>query len=149
MSASLWHVGPFLFWSRFFALPNDLTTPTASELSSFTPDDIYPCSPACSTLREPCSSCLNSRPLTQSPSALAQPLECLLPRQPLRRILSHFLEAVRDRLIDDCSKCSKNNLNTPPVVRLKSGFLLSLHRATNEWGIGWEQYTSARFVRLH
>ncbi|KAG6874003.1 hypothetical protein C0995_007960 [Termitomyces sp. Mi166 len=87
--------------------------------SFFTFDDLYPCS----LLSKPCPSCTNPTP----PS--------LLPRKPLREIYSHFLEAIRVRLIDDIVQAASHSR---PVTRLKGGFLLGSPSFTNEWCSGWE-----------
>lgn len=142
--------------------------------TSFKPQDLYPCSQACSSLLAACPSCLkqsiptmshNSDPIsTHTPSQFAsssastQPRDpaCLLPRKPLRKAYSHFLDAVRARLIDDVVLASirgKNNINEKKrqVKRLKDGFLLGPPpTATSDWdwGAGWEHKVLARFVLL-
>src|ERR1700730_18670913 len=116
---------------------------TVSDTSSFTPDEIYPCSSTCSTRRLPCSTCLTLQ--QQTPEYFAsQSVDRLLPRQPLRLIFFHLLEAIRDKLINDIAESSVRSIS-----RLKGGFLLNQHHSSFEWGTGWEHRASARCVSLH
>ncbi|KAJ7478619.1 mediator complex subunit 13 C-terminal-domain-containing protein [Mycena galericulata] len=102
--------------------------------TSFTPADIYPCSSSCSELATPCSACLEAPSISH------------LPRQPLRVIYSHFLEAVRVRLIDDLSSASntKQAKHKRLVKRLKGGFLLGPPPSSTEWSKGWDTHASSR-----
>ena len=112
----------------------------AIETSSFTPQDLYPCSPNCSILREPCSVCLD-----HAISALST--ASLLPRKPLRTIYSNFVEAIRIRLLDDIISVSvtkSSNIANRQAKRLKGGFLLSTPRSKNEWSTTWEHRAMAR-----
>ncbi|KAJ7750136.1 mediator complex subunit 13 C-terminal-domain-containing protein [Mycena maculata] len=104
---------------------------------SFTPADIFPCSSSCSELATPCSVCLEP----PSPSSQQH-----LPRQPLRVIYSHFLEAVRVRLISDISDASntKQSGRKHLVKRLKGGFLLPPPPSSTEWSKGWDTHASSR-----
>ncbi|KAJ7672102.1 mediator complex subunit 13 C-terminal-domain-containing protein [Mycena rosella] len=105
--------------------------------TSFSPSDIYPCCSSCSELAIPCSACLE--PSSSSPQQH-------LPRQPLRVIYSHFLEAVRLRLIDDISDASntKQSGRKRLVKRLKGGFLLGPPPSSTEWSKGWDTHASSR-----
>ncbi|KAJ7133708.1 mediator complex subunit 13 C-terminal-domain-containing protein [Mycena crocata] len=104
---------------------------------SFSPSDIYPCCSSCSELATPCPACLE-------PSSLSPQQH--LPRQPLRLIYSHFLEAVRLRLIDDISATSntKQSGRKRLVKRLKGGFLLGPPPSSTEWSKGWDTHASSR-----
>ncbi|KAJ7496590.1 mediator complex subunit 13 C-terminal-domain-containing protein [Mycena latifolia] len=105
--------------------------------TSFSPSDIYPCCSSCSELEMPCSDCL-------APSSSAPQQH--LPRQSLRVIYSHFLEAVRSRLIDDISDASntKQSGRKRLVKRLKGGFLLGPPPSSTEWSKGWDTHASSR-----
>lgn len=108
------------------------------EIAAFTPQDLYPCSSECSNERMPCPNCLAPLP-SSSKSA-----DCHLPRKPLRRVYSHFLEAVRNRLIDDIVQASLKKPNTRQVKRYKGGFLLGPPPSLSEWGTGWEHHVQTR-----
>ncbi|KAJ7252420.1 mediator complex subunit 13 C-terminal-domain-containing protein [Mycena haematopus] len=104
---------------------------------SFTPLDIYPCCSSCADLETPCPACLE-------PSSL--PPQQHLPRKSLRLVYSHFLEAVRLRLIADISDASNSNQSGPKrlVNRLKGGFLLGPPPSSTEWSKGWDTHASSR-----
>ncbi|KAJ6488252.1 mediator complex subunit 13 C-terminal-domain-containing protein [Mycena vitilis] len=104
---------------------------------SFAPSDIYPCSSSCSELETPCSACL-------TPSALTPQQH--LPRQSLRVVYSHFLEAVRLRLIADISDASNTKQSgcRRLAKRLKGGFLLGPPPSSTEWSKGWDTHASSR-----
>ncbi|KAG5352297.1 hypothetical protein C0989_002899 [Termitomyces sp. Mn162] len=104
----------------------------ADEPSYFTFDDLYPCSPACSLLSKPCPSCTNTTRGT------------LLPRKPLRETYSHFLEAIRIRLIDDIAQAASHSRPLRPVTRLKGGFLLGMPSPNNEWCSSWKYRVQSR-----
>ncbi|KAJ7099336.1 mediator complex subunit 13 C-terminal-domain-containing protein [Mycena belliarum] len=110
----------------------------ATTYTSFSPSDIYPCCSSCSELATPCPSCLE-------PPSLS-PQQQHLPRQSLRVIYSHFLEAVRLRLIDDISDASHNKQSGRErlVKRLKGGFLLDPPPSSTEWSKGWDTHASSR-----
>ncbi|KII96070.1 hypothetical protein PLICRDRAFT_97961 [Plicaturopsis crispa FD-325 SS-3] len=108
------------------------------EIAAFTPQDLYPCSSECSNERMPCPNCLAPLP-SSSKSA-----DCHLPRKPLRRVYSHFLEAVRNRLVDDIVQASLKKPNTRQVKRYKGGFLLGPPPSLSEWGTGWEHHVQTR-----
>ncbi|KAF5371974.1 hypothetical protein D9615_008048 [Tricholomella constricta] len=82
--------------------------------------DIYTCSAACS------HRCLQSH----SPAP--------------REIYSHFLEAVRIRLLDDVAHAASQAQPPRPVRRLKGGFLLGSPPSTSEWGSSWEYRALSR-----
>ncbi|KAJ6534040.1 mediator complex subunit 13 C-terminal-domain-containing protein [Mycena vulgaris] len=105
--------------------------------TSFSPSDIYPCCSSCAELAIPCPACLD--PSSSSPQQH-------LPRQPLRVIYSHFLEAVRLRLIHDISDVSntKQSGRKRLVKRLKGGFLLGPPPSSTEWSKGWDTHASSR-----
>ncbi|KAJ7072913.1 mediator complex subunit 13 C-terminal-domain-containing protein [Mycena amicta] len=102
---------------------------------SFAPADLYPCSVACSTTSEPC-------PVCQDPAGPRHHL----PRPHLRLVYSHFLEAVRTRLIDDLSDASntKQSQRKRLVKRFKGGFVLGPPPSSTEWSKGWETHASTR-----
>jgi mediator of RNA polymerase II transcription subunit 13, fungi type len=71
----------------------------------------------------------------------------LLPRKPLRRIYSKFVDAVRIRLLDDIVQVSltmSSSTASRQAKRLKGGFLLSTPSSTNEWSATWEHRAMAR-----
>jgi mediator of RNA polymerase II transcription subunit 13 len=112
---------------------------TAIETSSFMPQDLYPCSPSCSPLRKPCTTCLDHVIPTSTAS--------LSPRKPLRSIYINFMEAVRIRLLDDIVSASvtkPSNTTGRPVKRLKGGFLLGTPSSKNEWSATWDDRAMAR-----
>ena len=76
-----------------------------------------------------------------------------LPRIIWRRVYSQFLQALRERLIDDVAKASSLNHSgeeavlrpVRPVVRLKDGFLLGFPPSSSgEWNSGWAHRTTHR-----
>ncbi|KAF8508668.1 mediator complex subunit 13 C-terminal-domain-containing protein [Hysterangium stoloniferum] len=116
------------------------------ELSFFNPSGLYPCSAECAKLPLPCLACTASA--SSSPTTL-------LPRIPLRRIYSLFIDAVRDRLIDDICIQSQSNENkgvtgasklTSNPVRLGCGFLAAEQCVAPLWGGSWERQAQARQV---
>ncbi|EKM59526.1 uncharacterized protein PHACADRAFT_181524 [Phanerochaete carnosa HHB-10118-sp] len=113
---------------------------------SFTPDGIYPCSLSCATQRVPCAVCIQQREASSfaTPSSQASPT-CSLPRKPLRLPLVQFIQAVRDRIIDDIVR-SSSETSERWTGRLQGGFLLSpLSPADDgEWGAEWEHYGRSR-----
>lgn len=117
---------------------------------SFTPEGIYPCSPYCAAQLAPCSACIHQGEAAATPSSIATSSSqaspaCVLPRKPLRLPLSQFIQAVRNRLIDDIAR-SASEASDRWTGRLQSGFLLSpLPPAdASEWGTGWEHYARSR-----
>ncbi|KAJ7799951.1 hypothetical protein B0H14DRAFT_3113979 [Mycena olivaceomarginata] len=104
---------------------------------SFTPSDIYPCCSSCSDLETPCTACLELSSSTPQQH---------LPRRSLRLVYSHFLEAVRLRLIADISDASnsKQSGRKRLVKRLKGGFLLGPPPSSTEWSKGWDTHASSR-----
>ncbi|KAJ6497407.1 mediator complex subunit 13 C-terminal-domain-containing protein [Mycena sanguinolenta] len=104
---------------------------------SFSPSDIYPCCSSCADLETPCAAC------SELPSL---PPQQHLPRQSLRLVYSHFLEAVRLRLITDISDASnsKQSGRKRLVKRLKGGFLLDPPPSSSEWSKGWDNHASSR-----
>ncbi|KAI0352771.1 hypothetical protein OH77DRAFT_1428194 [Trametes cingulata] len=117
----------------------EFDTLTLSESSSFIPAAIYPCSAACSTQSTPCERCLEHT----LPSPSGSPPQ-LLPRASLRLPLTLFLQATRDRLIDEVAEASKLNPHGRSVARLKGGFLLGSLPTSSEWGSGWESHAHSR-----
>ncbi|KAJ7647889.1 mediator complex subunit 13 C-terminal-domain-containing protein [Roridomyces roridus] len=107
---------------------------TVTSQASFTPADIFPCH-SCADLATPCPSCLDPNSPPQQ-----------LPRHPLRLIYSHFLEAVRLRVIADISAASnaKQSGRKRLVKRLKGGFLLDPPPSSTEWSKGWDMHASSR-----
>ncbi|KAF9458006.1 mediator complex subunit 13 C-terminal-domain-containing protein [Collybia nuda] len=98
-----------------------------TEVSSFTPRELYPCSADCSLLPGPCPRCLDA------PMALATTPGSILPRKPLRNVYGHFLESIRIRVLSDIASTSCGKPQRQ-VKRLKGGFLLGSLQSTNEWG---------------
>ena len=142
-------LGPGILFSnlagdRILSSLHELTHPLiGSEPSAFTPQELYPCSKPCASQRDPCPSCVSPSPTTHtSPSSR-------LPRLPLRYVYRGFLDAVRDRLVDDIAEASiskdKGKERTGrEVKRFKDGFLLGplngLDLATEgeeEWDASW------------
>ncbi|EIW82148.1 hypothetical protein CONPUDRAFT_143634 [Coniophora puteana RWD-64-598 SS2] len=109
-----------------------------SDVLSFKPDDLYPCSAECSDRAAPCPNCISG---SGSPNSTAP----LLPRKPLRIVYSHFLDAVRSRLIDDLA-----NTSVPGTIiqRCKNGFLLGSIPSTYEWADDWQDTTRTRSMLL-
>lgn len=68
----------------------------------------------------------------------------LLPRTHLRLPLALFLQAIRDRLIDDVAEAAKQHPHGRSVYRLKSGFVLGPVPFSSEWGSGWENHARSR-----
>jgi mediator of RNA polymerase II transcription subunit 13, fungi type len=121
-----------------------------SETYQFTPDGIYPCSPSCAAQIIPCSICFQQNdtmatPLSQATSSLQTSSACILPRKPLRLPLARFIQAVRDRVVDDITQLPVDP-SMPPPVRLQEGFLLrpSSVIESGEWGNGWEHIPQSR-----
>ncbi|CAL1703490.1 unnamed protein product [Somion occarium] len=125
---------------------------TVTESFTFTPSGLYPCSTTCASLSGPCSTCLSQDVLSslsspQANSGFKSSAATLLPRHPLRRPFTQFIEAIRDRLIDDVSRASaKPSSSGCPrlAVRLRDGFLLFPIHPTSEWGTGWEHFSTER-----
>ncbi|KDQ65114.1 hypothetical protein JAAARDRAFT_108506, partial [Jaapia argillacea MUCL 33604] len=141
--------GSTLRTTESHAALNALSFPglSTSQSSSFTPHDLYPCSTECSVIPIPCPTCLNpsSTPKSSSSVSSSTSAACRLPRHPLRAIYSQFLEAIRNKLINDLSESTKKTPESPPVRRFKSGFLLGpSNRGTYEWGEGWEHHARSR-----
>ncbi|KAL4075601.1 mediator complex subunit 13 C-terminal-domain-containing protein [Scleroderma citrinum] len=113
-----------------------------SELSSFGPRDLYPCSSICAEQLSPCADCLDSS--TRPSSAPDFSAANLLPRKPLRTIYSRFLEAIRTRLIDDIAEASKDPTSGNSAHRLVNGFLLASSPCSNEWGADWLHHARLR-----
>lgn len=113
---------------------------------AFTPDGIYPCSPSCAAQLAPCFICTQSGQ-TSLPiaSSSRSPSVCSLPRKPLRLPLAQFIQALRDRIIDDVAR-SSGEISKRRAVRLREGFLLSplSPHDTSEWGAGWDHYGQLR-----
>ena len=134
LSFGLFHLRPLIV-----LLAAILICFSVTESSSFTPTAIYPCFPACSTEATPCE--CRSGPAIHAHHMSLTPL---LPKATLRLPLNLFLQAVRDRLIDDVTEASKHHPRGRCVTRLKSGFLLGPIPTTSEWGSGWDNYTGSR-----
>ncbi|EPQ59740.1 hypothetical protein GLOTRDRAFT_119718 [Gloeophyllum trabeum ATCC 11539] len=62
----------------------------------------------------------------------------------MSEVYSQFLQAVRERLIDDIAEASKSTSDARPVKRFKRGFLLGPPSSPSEWGSGWEHYAQCR-----
>ena len=63
---------------------------------------------------------------------------------PLRLPLTLFLQAVRDRLIDDVAEAAKRHPYGRPISRLRGGFVLGSVPFSSEWGSGWENHARSR-----
>ena len=57
----------------------------------------------------------------------------LLPNDDKRNACSHFLEAVRSRIIDDIVAASTKSLKSRQVKRFKNGFLMSQPSSASDW----------------
>ena len=135
------------------------------ELSQFTPSALYPCSSECAELVNPCSSCTNtlSNSFTvRGDRSTVSSSATLFPRLPLRAAYTLFIDAVRDRLIDDICVGLYRPLeeNTTGIhvqvqgrpsaaTRLGRGFLSNRDYIYPTWGCGWEQRSHSRFVFPH
>lgn len=119
-----------------------------SEVLSFTPKDLYPCSLACSAELLPCSTCVGHQSPASTQHAPPPLSSTLLPRIPLRLVYSHFLEAARSRIIDEICESCKREPNSRPIQRLKGGFLIHPLSANSEWGADWSHHALTRFVDL-
>ena len=117
---------------------------TVSESFSFGPCDIYPCSQTCSTQSKPCPNCLDPSlvsPIFAAESNSPFPSFRLLPREPLRLVYTQFLQAVRNRLIDDmCESLSDGRR----LGRLGNGLIIFPPTHSSDWGAGWEHHTKSR-----
>ncbi|KAH9928968.1 uncharacterized protein B0H18DRAFT_1117777 [Fomitopsis serialis] len=83
--------------------------------------------------------------MPESCTSLPEPLSCSpVPRQALRLPFHYFLNAVRDRLIDDITEASKHGRSHRLATRYKDGFLLGPSPASSEWSVGWEHPTPTR-----
>ncbi|KAK7057786.1 mediator of RNA polymerase II transcription subunit 13 [Favolaschia claudopus] len=104
---------------------------------SFAPSDTYPCCSSCFDLATPCSSC-------SEPSSSASHHH--LPRQSLRLVYSHFLQAIRLRLVSDISNASNSSQTGRKRLAkgLKGGFLLDPPPSSTEWSKGWDAHASCR-----
>lgn len=115
--------------------------PVVNEHGSFSPRDLYACSSPCSLLDAPCPKC---KSLTSN---------ALIPRRYLRAIYSHFLEAVRIRLLDDIVKISYRRESSvtsrKQAQRLKSGFLFGQYPLLSHETREWEYNLSSRHVDAH
>ncbi|KAH7921710.1 hypothetical protein BV22DRAFT_1176335 [Leucogyrophana mollusca] len=118
-----------------------------SELLSFQPQDLYPCSSHCADQRSPCASCLQ---LPSVPFASGSNFgsASLLPRKPLRKVYAHFLDAARSRLIDDIVEASRDKSRRTSARRLRNGFLLGSPRTAFEWGTDWQHNAQLRLLHL-
>ncbi|KAK7689057.1 hypothetical protein QCA50_007748 [Cerrena zonata] len=71
----------------------------------------------------------------------------LLPRRPLRRPYAQFIQAVRDRLIDEFASApisADPSIPSKLPLRLGDGFVFSPTSSSSEWGTGWEYYSTER-----
>ncbi|TDL29003.1 hypothetical protein BD410DRAFT_779280 [Rickenella mellea] len=123
---------------------------SALSISHFNYDDLYPCSPNCSVLRDPCPACRDSlsQPATPvknepSPTPTGNSRAQLLPRKPLRLPYLMFLSAVRERLIDDICEASRTK-GSRETKRLGNGFLLGPLKGECEWASGWGHHSGSR-----
>ncbi|TCD69177.1 hypothetical protein EIP91_008473 [Steccherinum ochraceum] len=109
-----------------------------SDVFSFTPAGLYPCSDACAAQITPCSACTTVRPPLQATSSAR-----LLPRTSLRRPFAQFLDAVRERLTLSVTESTHTGPMSPgmPATRLGSGFLFGTMSSETEWKTGWDRYS--------
>ncbi|KIJ32318.1 hypothetical protein M422DRAFT_35866 [Sphaerobolus stellatus SS14] len=116
-----------------------------SPLSFFTPSSLYPCSIECAQLPSPCPACCANPPastFSAGNASLGSATVC--PRKSIRHIFSLFLDAIRDRLIDDIC-APRQNVQNPGLkrmskaTRLGHGFLSSPDYAHSLWGHGWDR----------
>jgi mediator of RNA polymerase II transcription subunit 13 len=72
----------------------------------------------------------------------------LLPEPKIRHAYSHFLDAVRTRLISDIVETSLNKPRTghlrQQVKRFKNGFVLTQNPVMSDWDTGWEHKAISR-----
>ncbi|KAI0057718.1 hypothetical protein BV25DRAFT_1349050 [Artomyces pyxidatus] len=93
-----------------------------TQSSTFTPVELYPCSPTCSTQRCPCPTCLNPSsfpPMLTYPTDPIHHCASFIPREPLRIPHAQLLQAVRDRLTEDICSASRND--TPLLIGALAG----------------------------
>ncbi|KAI0027383.1 hypothetical protein K488DRAFT_90914 [Vararia minispora EC-137] len=116
---------------------------TIIEASSFGPDEVFPCSRACATERQPCPACLqpDAHPQPSGSKASARPSARLLPREPLREPYAHFLRALQDALMDDMCNGSPAEQR---MCRYKDSVVLLPFAASFDWGNGWEHHAHTR-----
>ncbi|KAF7799121.1 hypothetical protein EIP86_010351 [Pleurotus ostreatoroseus] len=120
------------------------------EASSFAVAGLYPCSASCAGQVDPCPACIKvtDGTFTGAHASASQPSSaCLLPRTSLRRLLTQFLEALRDRLIEDVTRSGPAKQDRGrSAVRLNDGFLLKplFTSSPNEWGTGWDHRSIQR-----
>lgn len=110
----------------------------------------------------PCPTCLCREVPSSLSSSQATPVSkasaaTLLPRRPLRRPYAQFIQAVRDRLIDEFASAPISidpSLPSKLPFRLGDGFVFSPAASSSEWGTGWEYFSTERpltycEVRIH
>lgn len=71
------------------------------------------------------------------------------PRKSLRNVYSLFLDAVRERLLDDICVPLEEAPSVQPVpgsYRFGYGFLSNIKRVPSQWGFGWERRSQATYV---
>ena len=110
----------------------------------------------------PCPACLSRDVLSSLSSSQTAPANkpsaaTLLPRRPLRRPYAQFIQAVRDRLIDEFASAPVSpEPSIPPKLpfRLGDGLVFSPTSSSSDWATGWEYYSTERpltfcQVRVH
>lgn len=135
-----------------------------SNIETFRYCDIYPCSSSCSFQRHPCPNCflttqLSPKPvLSQTSTEKSQEIYTLppethpiitarfTPREPLRRPIAFFTNAVKERLLYDI--CREGTCTGKPVLRLKDGLVWSSSDEGANWIDGWKQHGSSQYVNL-
>lgn len=138
-----------------------------TETERFRLSGLYPCSVACATRVTPCPACAstineNSSPVSLGTRPIPLTSACLMPRIPLRHIYVQFIQALRERLINDMimvpesTATEQDPIHGPmrSAMRMKDGFLLGfpLSLSTGEWGTGWAYHATQRTLlscRLH
>ena len=143
-------------------ISNRIEAGPGCDLSQFTPSALYPCSLECAKLSDPCSCCtsmLSNNSAVHGDTFPSSSFSILFPRLSLRTIYTLFIDAVRDRLIDDICigpyhPPEEHTIAThvqglgrsSGATRLGRGFLTNSDPVFPTWGYGWEQRSHARFV---
>ena len=116
---------------------------SGSPISLFTPSSLYPCSRECAQLSTPCSASCSGSAFTSSTANASFGSAVVCPRKSLRQVYSLFVDAIRDRLIDDICVPHDNVqdaglLRMPRATRLGHGFVSSPEYVHSLWGFGWD-----------
>lgn len=139
-----------------------------NHVSQFSYKDLYPCSMSCSSRRDPCPTCIslsnfaessptnahsngtstNTSPLHVGPETftelISEPTSArFLPRQHLRGPYNHFVNAIRDHLLDElCDLYKTDKFFGYGVRRLYRGLLIPQKSKATGWNTEWEHHKS-------